>query len=155
VPRKSFSKKITAGGIWPGSCSLILTRREASLNLVEGNVSVVKPGAMPSKAPDSSRCGGRVVMDTTSLEMTCWLCYGDRHKQGFRRKTCHSTFSIPLKRWSLCFDPSASPGRGRLRMNGKSSTNSMLAAIHPELTTKPVVSLSDGVNGVFQRNHLS
>lgn len=34
------------------------------LPLVEGNVFVLKPGAMPSHAPDSIRCGDTVVMTT-------------------------------------------------------------------------------------------
>src|SRR5437773_925990 len=33
------------------------------LPLVEGNVFVLKPGAMPSDAPDSIRCGDTVVLD--------------------------------------------------------------------------------------------
>jgi len=32
------------------------------LPLVEGNVFVLKPGAMPSDAPDSIRCGDTVVI---------------------------------------------------------------------------------------------
>lgn len=33
------------------------------LSLVEGNVFVVKPGAMPSDEPDSIRCGDTVVIE--------------------------------------------------------------------------------------------
>jgi Xaa-Pro aminopeptidase len=32
------------------------------LPLVEGNVFVLKPGAMPTEAPDSIRCGDTVVI---------------------------------------------------------------------------------------------
>ena len=32
------------------------------LPLVEGNVFVLKPGAMPSNAPDTIRCGDTVVI---------------------------------------------------------------------------------------------
>ncbi|HEX7231650.1 MAG TPA: hypothetical protein VF452_14725, partial [Candidatus Binatia bacterium] len=34
------------------------------LPLLEGNVFVLKPGAMPHDAPDSIRCGDTVVIDT-------------------------------------------------------------------------------------------
>ncbi|HEX2931109.1 MAG TPA: hypothetical protein VHV54_15410, partial [Candidatus Binatia bacterium] len=33
------------------------------LPLVEGNVFVLKPGAMPADAPDSIRCGDTVVIE--------------------------------------------------------------------------------------------
>jgi hypothetical protein len=33
------------------------------LPLVEGNVFVLKPGAMPGDAPDSIRCGDTVVIE--------------------------------------------------------------------------------------------
>jgi hypothetical protein len=35
------------------------------LPLVEGNVFVLKPGAMPAQAPDSIRCGDTVVIGKT------------------------------------------------------------------------------------------
>jgi Xaa-Pro aminopeptidase len=39
--------------------------RHLDLPLVEGNVFVLKPGAMPGDAPDSIRCGDTVVIEKT------------------------------------------------------------------------------------------
>ena len=38
--------------------------KHLDLPLLEGNVFVLKPGAMPSDAPDSIRCGDTVVITT-------------------------------------------------------------------------------------------
>jgi Xaa-Pro aminopeptidase len=47
------------GDIYSGSTYI----KHLDLPLVEGNVFVLKPGAMPSDAPDSIRCGDTVVIE--------------------------------------------------------------------------------------------
>jgi Xaa-Pro dipeptidase len=51
----------SGGGTYTGSTYT----KHLDLPLVEGNVFVLKPGAMPSGAPDSIRCGDTVVIEKT------------------------------------------------------------------------------------------